>query len=76
MYVFSVREQIAIEAHRPEKDDEIELRIGDIIRVQSNHWNGYSKGYNVRTAITGLYPSYKVKEHWRIVDIQSDSTIG
>jgi hypothetical protein len=56
--------------HTPEKEDEIELKFGDIIRYypengavrSSNLWNGYSLGINTRTKKKGLFPTYKTKE--------------
>uniref|UniRef100_A0A914XIW6 Alpha-(1,6)-fucosyltransferase n=1 Tax=Plectus sambesii TaxID=2011161 RepID=A0A914XIW6_9BILA len=60
------REQEAILSHSPINEDEIELQVGDIIVIAGNHWNGMSKGRNKRTNREGLYPSYKVKENWRI----------
>jgi glycoprotein 6-alpha-L-fucosyltransferase len=69
-------EQEAIEVHRPENSNELELQIGDIVHVAGNHWDGYSKGRNVRTSLTGLYPSYKVREHWRIVDFPFESNVS
>ncbi|KAJ1346892.1 hypothetical protein KIN20_001816 [Parelaphostrongylus tenuis] len=61
-------EVVAVENHVPEGDGEIELRVGDVIGIAGNHWNGFSKGQNRRTGDSGLYPSYKVVEKWRIVD--------
>uniref|UniRef100_A0A1I7XK46 Alpha-(1,6)-fucosyltransferase n=1 Tax=Heterorhabditis bacteriophora TaxID=37862 RepID=A0A1I7XK46_HETBA len=52
-------EQVAIENHEPENQNEIELQVGDTVGVAGNHWDGYSKGNNRRTGKTGLYPSYK-----------------
>ena len=51
----------AILDHKPRKTGEIELKVGDLIEVFGNHWDGYSKGYNTRTSMTGLFPSFKVK---------------
>ncbi len=56
--------------HIPEKEDEIELRYGDLIRYfpengaekSSNLWNGYSFGLNIRTKRRGIFPTYKTKE--------------
>jgi glycoprotein 6-alpha-L-fucosyltransferase len=45
------------------ESEELELRVGDLIGVAGNHWNGYSKGVNRRTGKTGLYPSYKVRDY-------------
>lgn len=64
-------EVLAVENHVPERDGEIELRVGDVIGIAGNHWDGFSKGQNSRTGVSGLYPSYKVVEKWRIVDLPS-----
>ncbi|KHJ85581.1 hypothetical protein OESDEN_14688 [Oesophagostomum dentatum] len=61
-------ELTAVENHVPEASEEIELKVGDVIGVAGNHWDGYSKGVNRRTGAMGLYPSYKAVEKWRIVD--------
>lgn len=60
--------QIAVYPHqsRPGRG-EIDLQIGDVIGLAGNHWNGYSRGQNRRTGKIGLYPSFKVREWWRIV---------
>lgn len=39
----------------------MDMKPGDGIGIAGNHWDGYSKGINKRTGITGLYPSYKVE---------------
>ncbi|KAK6755258.1 hypothetical protein RB195_013935 [Necator americanus] len=59
---------VAVEDHIPENPEEIELRVGDVIGIAGNHWDGFSKGMNKRTGASGLYPSYKAIEKWRIVD--------
>jgi glycoprotein 6-alpha-L-fucosyltransferase len=61
-------EQEAIIPHFPNNELEIELEIGDIITISEKHWDGHSIGHNRRTGKIGSYPSYKVKEKWRIVD--------
>ncbi|GMT10728.1 hypothetical protein PFISCL1PPCAC_2025 [Pristionchus fissidentatus] len=61
-------EQIAIEKYTAENPNEIDLEVGDVIGIAGNHWDGFSKGTNRRTNQVGLYPSYKVRENWRIVD--------
>jgi glycoprotein 6-alpha-L-fucosyltransferase len=45
-----------------EENNEIELKVGDLVGIAGNHWNGYSKGLNKRTKKEGLFPSYKVKD--------------
>ncbi|KAK0410899.1 hypothetical protein QR680_005383 [Steinernema hermaphroditum] len=61
-------EQVAVESYKWESPGEIDVQVGDTIGVAGNHWNGFSKGTNRRTGQVGLYPSYKVREKWRIVD--------
>lgn len=54
------RYQKAVLPHEPSRPEEIELLVDDEISVAGNHWNGYSKGTNLRTFKTGLYPTFKV----------------
>uniref|UniRef100_A0A1I8EI50 Variant SH3 domain-containing protein n=1 Tax=Wuchereria bancrofti TaxID=6293 RepID=A0A1I8EI50_WUCBA len=56
-------EQVAVESYRAENDNEIDLKIGDIIGIAGNHWDGFSKGTNRRTGKKGLYPSYKFNKN-------------
>jgi glycoprotein 6-alpha-L-fucosyltransferase len=58
---------IAVANHKPQSVDEIEIKIGDKIGIAGNHWNGYSKGTNMRTNQMGLFPSYKVKDYIEMV---------
>lgn len=50
--------QVAVAPHKPRHDDEIELRVGDRIGVAGNHWNGMSKGTNMRTHRVSIEFSY------------------
>lgn len=50
----------AVISHRPQNHDEIYMNVGDLVGVAGNHWDGYSKGRNVRTNQNGLFPSFKV----------------
>jgi len=59
---------VAILDHKPRKNGELELKIGDLIEVYGNHWDGFSKGYNTRTSTMGLFPSFKVKNPVDTVD--------
>lgn len=59
---------VAILEHVPKSSAEIELRVGDKVDVYGNHWDGYSKGRNTRTSLTGLFPSFKVKNPIAAVD--------
>ncbi|CAG7819763.1 unnamed protein product [Allacma fusca] len=53
--------EVAVIAHTPRDPQEIELRLMDNIHVDGNHWNGMSKGMNLRTYKRGFYPSYKTR---------------
>uniref|UniRef100_A0A914EH17 Alpha-(1,6)-fucosyltransferase n=1 Tax=Acrobeloides nanus TaxID=290746 RepID=A0A914EH17_9BILA len=61
-------DEIAVEAYKAEKPDEIDLEVGDSVAITGKYWNGFSKGQNRRTEKTGFYPSYKTREKWNIVD--------
>lgn len=52
----------AVIAHKPSHGSEVELQVGDNVAVAGNHWDGYSKGRNLRTNQVGLYPSFKVED--------------
>lgn len=54
--------RIAVLPHEPKRTGEISLAVGDLVGVAGNHWNGFSKGRNLRTNHVGLYPSFKVKD--------------
>lgn len=54
---------VALYDHTPRVGSgEIELKKDDRISLAGNHWNGFSKGRNLRTKKTGLFPSYKVQD--------------
>ena len=55
-------QQLVIHDHVPVGQSEIELKVGDLVGVAGNHWDGWSKGKNLRTGESGLYPSYKTVE--------------
>lgn len=61
----------AVLSHKTNNQYEIDLQVGDQIYVFGNHWNGYSKGKNLRTKRIGLYPTFKV-----IPKIQSAKITG
>lgn len=48
--------------HVAQRKEEIDLKVGDSIAVAGNHWDGYSRGKNLRTNMQGLYPSFKVED--------------
>nr|CAH7753493.1 unnamed protein product [Callosobruchus chinensis] len=53
---------VAVWPHEPKKNGEMHFAVGDLIGVAGNHWNGFSKGRNVRTNQIGFYPTFKVKD--------------
>lgn len=54
--------RIVVLPHEARKDGELDLMVGDLVGVAGNHWDGFSKGRNLRTNQIGLYPSFKVKD--------------
>lgn len=65
-YIFRIH--IAVLPHTPKDPSEMELVFGDKISVAGNHWNGYSKGTNLRTNQVALYPTFKVVPHVETAD--------
>lgn len=61
--------------HKPKSHDEIHMNVGDLVGVAGNHWNGYSKGKNVRTNELGLFPSFKVNDKVEVADFPTYSHI-
>ncbi|KAK6998879.1 alpha-(1 6)-fucosyltransferase-like isoform X2 [Biomphalaria glabrata] len=51
-----------IEGHPSNGDGVMEIKPGDAVGIAGNHWNGYSKGVNRRTGVSGLFPTYKSKD--------------
>ena len=37
------RHQVAIYAHKASRPEEISMEMGDILAINGNHWDGYSK---------------------------------
>lgn len=66
---------VAILDHKPRRTGELELKVGDLIEVFGNHWDGYSKGYNTRTSMTGLLPSFKIKNPTDAVEFPKYSNV-
>ena len=67
--------QEVVYEHHARDSSELDLQPGDLIGVAGNHWNGYSKGLNRRNGKTGLYPSYKVKDHLDIAEFPTYSEV-
>lgn len=63
--------RIAVLPHEGHNNGELSMKTGDVVGVAGNHWNGYSKGKNLRTKQIGLYPSFKVKDKVEIAKFPS-----
>jgi glycoprotein 6-alpha-L-fucosyltransferase len=42
---------ISVLDHQPKSSEQISIKTGDLIGIAGNHWNGFSKGKNVRTNV-------------------------
>lgn len=60
--------QIAVLPHHARDVNEMNLEEGDLIGIAGNHWDGYSKGKNLRTNQIGLYPSFKAQDRIETAD--------
>ncbi|XP_069679816.1 alpha-(1,6)-fucosyltransferase [Periplaneta americana] len=60
--------QVAILPHHARDMNEMNLEAGDLVGIAGNHWDGYSKGKNLRTNQIGLYPSFKAQDRIEIAD--------
>jgi len=68
-------QQVAMYPHKIAREGEIALQVGDVLGIAGNHWDGYSRGVNERTKISGLYPSFKAHEKYNIVDFPPYSEV-
>ena len=59
--------QEAIFDHFAKSPNQINFKVGDILKLETNLWNGYNKGRNNANGESGYYPSYKVTERSKIV---------
>jgi len=69
-------QQEAVMNHRQNHQGEIELKVGDVLGVAGNHWDGFNKGRNHRTNRVGLYPEYKTREKLRVVQFPKYEKVG
>ncbi|KAH9500938.1 Alpha-(1,6)-fucosyltransferase [Bulinus truncatus] len=56
-----------LEAHPGDGEGVMDIQPGDAVGIAGNHWNGFSKGLNRRTGVSGLFPSYKSEDTVRAV---------
>jgi len=68
-------QQVAVYPHKITRESEIALQVGDVLGIAGNHWDGYSRGVNERTKLSGLYPSFKAREKYNIVDFPPYSEV-
>lgn len=43
---------ISVMDHQPKNAEQIAIKTGDLVGIAGNHWNGFSKGKNVRTSVS------------------------
>ena len=58
----------AVWPHRAKYRSEVTLRVGDVVGIAGNHWDGWGKGKHHRSGVTGLFPAYKVEDVHDVVD--------
>ncbi|CAF1202176.1 unnamed protein product [Rotaria sordida] len=58
----SLHNQRAVISHKSISRNKFSFERGDIISLEGDHWNGFSKGSDNTNYLTGLYPSYKTEE--------------
>ena len=54
--------QRAVISHKAILPNEFSFQRGDLIGTEGNHWDGFSKGSDKTTGVSGLYPTYKTEE--------------
>lgn len=42
---------VSVLNHKPSSHDQIQVKTGDLIGIAGNHWDGFSKGKNLRTNV-------------------------
>ncbi|XP_029342404.1 alpha-(1,6)-fucosyltransferase-like [Acyrthosiphon pisum] len=65
------RLNVALLSHKSEGPGEMDLEVGDEIEEAGNNWDGYSKGTNLRTKKTLLYPTFKVTRKIEVLPFAS-----
>jgi len=70
-------QQVAVYPHQmnEKRPGEIAMQVGDVLGIAGNHWDGYSRGVNERTKLSGLYPSFKARDKYNIVDFPPYSEV-
>lgn len=58
----------AIWPHEAQGRSELDLKVGDIIGIAGNHWDGQAKGLHHASQRTGLFPAYKVEDVHDVAD--------
>lgn len=61
--------------HKARNSQELNLRVGDAVGVEGNHWDGFSKGKNENTNQNGLFPSFKVIDKVQVADFPNYSHV-
>ena len=59
----------ALWPHRPKRgSEELALRVGDVVGIAGNHWDGWGKGKHHGSGVKGLFPAYKMEDVHDVVD--------
>lgn len=58
LYIFSY---LALYTYRPLKEDELELRKGELYTVSEKCQDGWFKGTSLRTGLSGVFPGNYVQ---------------
>lgn len=66
---------ISVLSHKPSSHDQIQIKSGDLIGIAGNHWDGFSKGKNLRTNQNGLFPSFKVNNKVEVANFPKYSHV-
>ncbi|XP_026330680.1 alpha-(1,6)-fucosyltransferase isoform X2 [Hyposmocoma kahamanoa] len=59
----NAHDRVAVLPHDASGAQDISFKVGDMIGIAGNHWNGYGRGTNRRTNANGLIPWYKTMEY-------------
>lgn len=43
---------VSVLSHKSSSHDQIQMKAGDLIGIAGNHWDGFSKGKNLRTNVS------------------------
>lgn len=56
---------VSVLNHKPNSHDQIQVKTGDLIGIAGNHWDGWSKGKNLRTNVSNRL--FKVRSQANLI---------